>query len=75
MPPLRAPMPGLVVQVPVGEGDHVEAGTTVVTIEAMKMENELRAEGVATVARVMVAPGEAVDKGQVLVEFRPTAGP
>ena len=66
---LRAPMPGLVVRVAVGEGDAVEEGDTVLIVEAMKMENELRANAAARVRRVMAAPGEAVEKGQVLVEF------
>ena len=66
---LKAPMPGLVVQVAVGEGDAVEEGDTVLIVEAMKMENELRATGAARVKRVHAAPGEAVEKGQVLIEF------
>ncbi len=66
---LRAPMPGLVVGVAVDEGEVVEAGDTVLIVEAMKMENELRAPGAARVTRVLAAPGEAVEKGQVLVEF------
>lgn len=66
---LRAPMPGLVVRVAVGEGDAVEEGDTVLIVEAMKMENELSATGAARVARILAAPGEAVEKGQVLVEF------
>ena len=66
---LKAPMPGLVVRVAVGEGDAVEEGDTVLIVEAMKMENELRATGAARVTRVHAAPGEAVEKGQVLVEF------
>ncbi len=66
---LEAPMPGLVVRVAVGEGDAVEEGDTVLIVEAMKMENELRATGAARVARVLAEPGEAVEKGQVLVEF------
>ncbi len=67
--PLAAPMPGLVVQVAVREGDMVAAGDRVMIVEAMKMENELRAAGSARVARVRVVPGEAVEKGQLLVEF------
>ena len=66
---LKAPMPGLVVRVAVGEGDAVEEGDTVLIVEAMKMENELRAPGAAKVTRLHAAPGEAVEKGQVLVEF------
>ena len=67
--PLKAPMPGLVVQVAVDEGQVVEVGDTVLIVEAMKMENELRAPAAATVKRLLVAPGDAVEKGQLLVEF------
>ncbi len=67
--PLKAPMPGLVVQAAVREGEVVEAGATVLVVEAMKMENELRAAGTARVARILVSPGDVVEKGQVLVEF------
>lgn len=67
--PVRAPMPGLVVRVAVEEGQHVAAGQGVVIMEAMKMENELRAETAGRVARVLVAPGQAVEKGAVLVEL------
>jgi pyruvate carboxylase subunit B len=62
-------MPGLVVRVSVEEGDRVEAGQSVVIVEAMKMENDLKAESGGVVAKVRVAAGEAVDKGAVLVEF------
>lgn len=67
--PLKAPMPGLVVQAVVREGEVVEAGATVMVVEAMKMENELRAAGTVRVARILVGPGDAVEKAQVLVEF------
>lgn len=66
---LKAPMPGLIVQVAVKSGEVVEPGDRVVIVEAMKMENELRAAVEARVERVLVAPGEAVQKGQILVEF------
>ena len=66
---LKAPMPGLVIQVAVREGDIVEAGATVLIVEAMKMENELRAVAAARVERVLVTPGQAVEKAQILVEF------
>ena len=71
---LKAPMPGLVVRVAVEEGELVQAGTTVVIVEAMKMENELRATATARVARVLVGPGDAVKKAQVLVEFSEVDG-
>ncbi|MGH7498031.1 MAG: biotin/lipoyl-containing protein [Gemmatimonadales bacterium] len=68
-PPLKAPMPGLVLRVLAEPGQVVAAGSGVVVLEAMKMENELRATAGATVRVVRVKPGEAVEKGQVLVEF------
>jgi biotin carboxyl carrier protein len=68
-PPLRAPMPGLVVRVEVREGDVVEAGQGVVIVEAMKMENELRSPSAARVRKVRARVGEAVEKDQLLVEF------
>ena len=68
--PVRAPMPGLVSRVQVAPGDAVAPGQGVVIIEAMKMENELKAEAAGVVARILVAAGEAVEKGAVLVEFR-----
>jgi len=72
-PPLRAPMPGLVLRVSVEPGQRVVAGTGIVVLEAMKMENELRATVGAVVRAVKVNPGEPVEKGQILVEFDDTA--
>lgn len=69
-PVLTAPMPGLVVRVPVSVGDVVEQGASLVVLEAMKMENELKATGRAVVDRVEVRPGQPVEKGEVLVRFR-----
>ena len=71
---VRAPMPGLVVKVEVGEGDAVVAGQGVVVVEAMKMENELRAEGDAVVLRVHVSEGDTVERDQLLVELRGLEG-
>ena len=67
--PVRAPMPGLIVRIEVEPGEQVASGQGVAVMEAMKMENELRAEGAGTVARVLVRAGQAVQKGAVLVEF------
>jgi pyruvate carboxylase subunit B len=67
--PLLAPMPGLVVRVQVKAGDTVEAGQGLIVMEAMKMENELRAHAAGVVKTVRVAPGDAVEKGAVLVEM------
>ena len=68
---LRAPMPGLVVRVLVEPGQTLAVGAGVLVLEAMKMENELRAQTAARVRAVRVRPGEAVEKGQVLAEFDP----
>ncbi len=67
--PVVAPMPGLVVRVNVAVGDTVTAGQGVLVMEAMKMENELRASGAAKVKAVRVAAGTAVEKGTVLIEL------
>ena len=67
--PLVAPMPGMIVRVNVGQGDDVQAGQGLVVMEAMKMENELRAAAAGTVKRVHVAPGTAVEKGALLLEM------
>lgn len=71
---LRAPMPGLVVRVLVQPGDPVQAGKGLIVLEAMKMENELKAKTSARIRSIPVVPGQAVEKGQVLVEFEPDQG-
>jgi len=70
--PIRAPMPGLVVRIDVEPGQEVRPGQGVVIVEAMKMENELKAEAAGVVARILVRHGQAVEKGAVLVEFEIT---
>ena len=67
--PLVAPMPGLIVRVNVQVGDVLQPGVPVVVMEAMKMENELRAQTAGVVSAVRVQPGAAVEKGAVLVEL------
>lgn len=67
--PLVAPMPGMIVRVNVGEGDAVHAGQGLVVMEAMKMENELRAAAAGNIKRVHVSPGTAVEKGALLLEM------
>ena len=64
-----APLPGTIATVEVAKGDHVEAGATLVVLEAMKMEHRITAAIDAVVAEVLVAPGERVDAGEVLVRF------
>ena len=67
--PLIAPMPGLIVRVNVAAGDTVAAGAGLIVMEAMKMENELRAAAAGTVKAVHAQPGTAVEKGAILVEL------
>jgi biotin carboxyl carrier protein len=64
-----APIPGKVVAVKVAVGDAVDAGQSVVVLEAMKMENELTAEQPGTVTAVHITPGATVESGALLVEL------
>jgi biotin carboxyl carrier protein len=64
---IKSPMPGLILDVLVVEGDPVEKGDKVVILESMKMENELRASREGVVTRVHVEKGDSVDKDQELV--------
>ena len=66
---VRAPMPGLVVGVPVEAGQVVSKGTTLVVLSAMKMQNELTAAADSTVREVLVTAGQIVDQNQVLVRL------
>ncbi len=67
--PVVAPMPGLIVRLNVAVGDVVAAGQGVVVMEAMKMENELRATSAGRVRSIAVTVGMAVEKGMTLVEL------
>jgi propionyl-CoA carboxylase alpha chain len=64
-----SPMPGLLVSLLVAAGDRVEAGQAVATIEAMKMENILRAEKSATVKEIRAKVGDSLAVDAVIVEF------
>lgn len=64
---MAAPMPGLVVAVPVEEGQEVEKGDNLIILESMKMQNELRAPRNGTVSRIRVGPGDRVDQDQALL--------
>lgn len=66
---VKAPMPGLVVEVRVKVGDQVASGDALVILEAMKMENIIRSAGDGVIKKVHVATGEGVEKNQVLIEF------
>jgi propionyl-CoA carboxylase alpha chain len=66
---LLCPMPGLVVSIAVAEGDKVEAGQVLATVEAMKMENILRAEKGATVAKLHAKAGDSLAVDAIILEF------
>lgn len=66
---LRAPMPGLVKQVLVQEGEEVSAGQNLIVLEAMKMENVIRSPQAGKIKKIEVKPSLTVDKGQALVVF------
>lgn len=64
---LRAPMPGLVVAIPVTEGQEVKRGQVILILESMKMQNELKAPRDGTIGRIRVKPGETVEQKQTLL--------
>jgi pyruvate carboxylase subunit B len=66
---VTSPMPGRIVAVNVSEGDHVEAGDTVVTVEAMKMENPVHAPVSGTVKAIHVSEGDNVNPDECLIEI------
>jgi propionyl-CoA carboxylase alpha chain len=66
---LLCPMPGLLTALNVGEGDRVEAGQPLAVVEAMKMENILRAEKAGIVAKVAAKPGDSLAVDAVILEF------
>lgn len=66
---LKAPMPGLVLEILTGPGQEVRKGENLLVLEAMKMENIIKSSGNGVVAAVTVAPGQSVEKGQVLIRF------
>ena len=66
---VKAPMPGLVLDVLVSVGQTVEMGEKIITLEAMKMENAIKSPTAGTVASVHVTKGQAVDKNFVLIRF------
>lgn len=68
---LISTMPGLVLSVLVSEDQHVEAGTPLMILEAMKMENVLKAAYAGAIQKICCKPGDAVEKGQLLIEIAP----
>jgi biotin carboxyl carrier protein len=66
---IRAPMPGKIVRVLVRQGDQVETGQGLVVVEAMKMQNELKAYRPGRVIRMNAQPGNTIAAGETLVEL------
>ena len=66
---LKAPMPGLVLEINVKPGDELKKGDRVLVLEAMKMENVIKVPVDATVASIEVEKGKTVDKNQVMIRF------
>jgi biotin carboxyl carrier protein len=64
---IRSPMPGKIVRLLVSPGDHVQAGQGLVVVEAMKMQNEMKASREGTVSKVSVSAGDTVTAGDILV--------
>jgi len=67
---LRAPMPGLIVTIPVEEGQVVKRGQVLLILESMKMQNELKAPRDGIIGRVRVKPGETVEQKQTLLSIQ-----
>ncbi len=66
---LLCPMPGLIVKINVAEGDEVQEGQALATVEAMKMENTLRAERKGVIKKINAAPGASLRVDEVIMEF------
>lgn len=67
---IKAPMPGLVLKVIVEEGQEINAGDSVLILEAMKMENVIKSPGTGIIKTIRVSAKDAVEKNQVLVELK-----
>lgn len=67
---IKSPMPGIVIDVPVKEGDEVVAGQTLVVVESMKMHNEFKAPGGGTVHAIRVGVGDKIAQNAIMVTLK-----
>ncbi|MDX2172759.1 MAG: acetyl-CoA carboxylase biotin carboxyl carrier protein subunit [Bacteroidota bacterium] len=66
---IKAPMPGMVLNILVNEGDTVKKGDTLIILEAMKMENSLKSPTDGVIKKIIANKGTAVEKNQILIQF------
>jgi biotin carboxyl carrier protein len=66
---VKAPMPGLIVELKVKEGDSVQQNDPLLILEAMKMENIIKSPGEGVVKSIKIKKGQSVEKNQILIEF------
>jgi len=66
---IKAPMPGLILDIPINEGDTVQKGDVLIVLEAMKMENSIKSPQSGTIKKIVVNIGEGVEKNQVMIQF------
>jgi len=66
---IKAPMPGLILDIPIKEGDTVQKGDVLIVLEAMKMENSIKSSQTGTIRKILVTIGQGVEKNQVMIQF------
>jgi biotin carboxyl carrier protein len=66
---IKAPMPGLIIDIKVEEGIVVKKGDPLIILEAMKMENIIKSPGEGVVKKIQVKKGDSVEKNQILIQF------
>ncbi|WP_316832320.1 acetyl-CoA carboxylase biotin carboxyl carrier protein subunit [Pedobacter aquatilis] len=66
---IKAPMPGLVLNVKVNEGEEIKKGDNLLILEAMKMENILKSSADGVIKKILVKQGDKVEKNQILIQF------
>ena len=66
---LKSPMPGRILKLFIQKGDHVDLNQNLLSLEAMKMENIIKSDGIGVVKAVLISEGQVVEKNAVLIEF------